>query len=533
MVPRDAQHGRAGLMQPAPPLWRTGVLSAVAGLLLAASVAWPLPSSWFSPIAQGTSFWWLQPLALALLCRGLQQSRSRRQAWFTGWIFASTWLAATFWWLVVAMHVYGGMNAPLAVFATLLLAAALALYYALAGLVYWRCTRRRGFAGLTGHGARWGASSLLFAALWTAAEMARGTWLTGFGWGAVGYAHVDGPLAFYAPWVGAYGLTALGAWLAAVLAQGLRLRWAAAALLVLALPWAAAVPDWTKSTGSLRVTLLQGNISQSNKFDAPTVEQALRWYASQIAAAQGALVVLPETAVPLLPAQWPPGYMQNLQASLAAKNQSALIGAPLGDVQSGYTNSALGLGVAQTADYRYDKHHLVPFGEFIPPMFHWFIDLMRIPLGDFNRGPLAAPSFVAQGQRLGPHICYEDLFGEELATRFVQPDLAPTVLVNLSNLGWFDDTVALDQHATIARMRALEFQRPIVRATNTGWTAIMDHRGYILAALAPLQAGALEGLVEGRTGTTPFAWWAGRFGLWPLWILCSLIVGAFWVRRHP
>ena len=178
-------------MQPAPPLWRTGVLSACAGLLLAASVAWPLPSSWFSPIAQGTSFWWLQPLALALLCRGLQQSRSRRQAWFTGWIFASTWLAATFWWLVVAMHVYGGMNAPLAVFATLLLAAALALYYALAGLVYWRCTRRRGFAGLTGRGAPWGASSLLFAALWTAAEMARGTWLTGFGWGAVGYAHVD------------------------------------------------------------------------------------------------------------------------------------------------------------------------------------------------------------------------------------------------------------------------------------------------------------------------------------------------------
>jgi len=301
------------------------------------------------------------------------------------------------------------------------------------------------------------------------------------------------------------------------------------------LPFAAAIPDWTQSTGSLRVTLLQGNISQSNKFDAPTVEQALRWYASQIAAAQGALVVLPETAIPLLPAQWPPGYMQSLQDSLRAKNQSALIGVPLGDAQSGYTNSALGLGLGadQGADYRYDKHHLVPFGEFIPPMFHWFIALMHIPLGDFNRGALAAPSFVAQGQRLGPHICYEDLFGEELATRFVQPDMAPTVLVNLSNLGWFDDTVALDQHATIARMRALEFQRPIVRATNTGVSAIIDHRGYILAALPRLQTGALEGLVEGRSGTTPFAWWAGRFGLWPLWLLFSLIVGAYWVRRHP
>ena len=518
-------------MQPAPPsLWRTGVLSACAGLLLAASVAWPLPSSWFAPIAQGTAFWWLQPLALALLCRGLHQAQSLRQAWFTGWVFASSWLAATFWWLVVAMHVYGGMSAPLAVFSTVLLAAALAVYYALAGLVYWHWARAQNLAART---VRWGASSLLFAALWTAAEMARGTWLTGFGWGAVGYAHVDGPLAFYAPWVGAYGLTALGAWLAAVLAEGLLLRWAAAALVVLGLPFAAAVPDWTQSTGSLRVTLLQGNISQSNKFDAPTVEQALRWYAEQITAAQGALVVLPETAIPLLPAQWPPGYMQSLQNSLRAKNQSALIGVPWGDAQTGYTNAALGLGVAQTADYRYDKHHLVPFGEFIPPLFHWFIDLMHIPLGDFNRGPLAGPSFVAQGQRLGPHICYEDLFGEELATRFVQPDLAPTVLVNLSNLGWFDDTVALDQHATIARMRALEFQRPIVRATNTGVSAIIDHRGYILAALPRLQTGALEGLVEGRTGTTPFAWWAGRFGLWPLWIVCSLTIGAFWIRRHP
>ena len=530
MVPRDAQHRRDGLMHPAPPLWRTGVLSAVGGLLLAASVAWPLPNNSFSPIAQGTSFWWFQPLALAVFCGALQRAHSLRHAWLTGWIFASSWLAATFWWLVVAMHVYGGMGAPLAVFATVLLAAALALYYALAGLVYWRVA---GNQGLGGRGARRGASSLLFAALWTAAEMARGTWLTGFGWGAVGYAHVDGPLAFYAPWIGAYGLTALGAWLAAVVAQGLRLRWAAAALVVLGLPLAMALPDWTQSTGSLRVTLLQGNINQSNKFDAPTVEQSLRWYAQQIAAAQGALVVLPETAIPLLPAQWPPGFMQSMQETLRAKSQSALIGTPWGDAQTGYTNAALGLGVTESANYRYDKHHLVPFGEFIPPMFHWFIALMHIPLGDFNRGALAAPPFVAQGQRLGPHICYEDLFGEELATRFVQPDLAPTVLVNLSNLGWFDDTVALDQHATIARMRALEFQRPIVRATNTGVSAIINHRGYLLAALPRLQAGALEGLVEGRSGTTPFAWWAGRFGLWPLWLLCSLIVGAYWVRRHP
>ncbi len=532
MVPRHAQPRRTRLMQPAPPpLWRTGVMAAGGGLLLAASVAWPLPNSWFAPIAQGTAFWWLQPLALALLCQGLQQSHSLRQAWWTGWVFATTWLAATFWWLVVAMHVYGGMNAPLAVFATLLLAAALALYYALAGLVFWQWTRVKGFA--RGAYPPAPASSLLFAALWTMAEMARGTWLTGFGWGAVGYAHVDGPLAFYAPWLGTYGLTALGAWLAAVLAQKLRLRWAVAALTLLGLPLVLSVPDWTQSTGQLRVSLLQGNVSQSNKFDAPTVAHSLRWYAQGINAAQGALVVVPETAIPLLPADWPPGYLDSLQASLRSKNQSALIGTPWGDAQNGYTNAALGLGGGEPAGYRYDKHHLVPFGEFIPPLFHWFIDLMQIPLGDFNRGPLAAPSFVAQGQRLGPHICYEDLFGEELATRFTDPARAPTILVNLSNLGWFDDTVAVDQHATIARMRALELQRPIVRATNTGLTAIIDHQGHVVSALPRLQVGVLEGRVEGRTGTTPVAWWAGRFGLWPVWLLCGLVLGGYWMRRRP
>ena len=516
-------------MQNAPPLWRTGLLAGLGGLLLAASVAWPVSVPGLAALSQGSSLWWLQVLALGLLCRSLQNAATLRQAWWSGWVFATGWLVATFWWLVVAMHVYGGLGAPLAVLATVLLAAALAVYYALAGLVYWHlsCRHPRGAGRVT-------TGSLLFAALWTMAEMARGTWLTGFGWGAVGYAHVDGPLAFYAPWVGAYGLSALGAWLAAVLACGWRVpgRQLGAALLLVALPWVLAVPDWTRSTGSLRVTLLQGNVSQSNKFDPATVDQSLRWYGQQIASAQGALVVTPETAIPLLPADWPPGYLESLQAGLRAKNQSALIGTPWGDARSGYTNTTLGLGAGAPSGYRYDKHHLVPFGEFIPPLFHWFIDLMQIPLGDFNRGPLGAPSFVAQGQRLGPHICYEDLFGEELATRFTDPAQAPTILVNLSNLGWFGDTVAVDQHATIARMRTLELQRPIVRATNTGLSAVIDHQGRITAALPRLQAGVLDASVQGRTGTTPFAWWAGRLGLWPLWIVCGLVVAGSGVRRR-
>ena len=110
-----------------------------------------------------------------------------------------------------------------------------------------------------------------------------------------------------------------------------------------------------------------------------------------------------------------------------------------------------------------------------------------------------------KGQRLAPNICYEDLFGEELGRRFVDEATAPTIMVNLSNIGWFGNTLAIDQHLQISRMRALEFQRPMLRATNTGPTVIIDHRGQVTHSLPRHTRGVLEGVVEGRSGSTPFA----------------------------
>ncbi len=144
---------------------------------------------------------------------------------------------------------------------------------------------------------------------------------------------------------------------------------------------------------------------------------------------------------------------------------------------------------------------------------------MNIPLGDFNRGPLTAPSFAFAGERVAPNICYEDLFGEDLAARFVPEAVAPTILANISNIGWFGQTIAVPQHLNISRLRSLELQRPMLRATNTGATAVIDHRGVVTASLPPFRRGLLDARVEGRDGLTPFAQWAGRFGLWPLWAL--------------
>jgi apolipoprotein N-acyltransferase len=474
-----------------------------------------------------TGAWWLQLACVGWLAWRVQAVTPARAA-ALGWLFGAAWLGSGVWWLFVSMHRYGGLSAPLAVLAVAALSALLALYLALAmGLhARWRSGRPA-------------ADALLFAALWLAAEIARGVLFTGFPWVASGYAHVDGPLAVLAPWVGVYGIGFVAAWLAALAAAAWRGRaaWpaAAAAVALAALPFVAA-RDFSRSTGALSVTLVQTNVAQDEKFAAEHLPASLAWLLHALAGARGELVVAPETAVPLLPSQLEqldPGYWPALRAAFASPGRALLVGAPLGDFERGYTNSVVGLSGG--GEYRYDKVHLVPFGEFVPPGFRWFIDLMHIPLGDFARGPLDAPSFAFAGQRIAPNICYEDLFGEELARRFADPAAAPTVFANVSNIAWFGDTIAVPQHLHISRLRALEFQRPMLRATNTGATAVIDHRGRVTHRLEPFTRGVLDARVEGRDGLTPYARWASRLGLWPLAGLAAAVAAAFaaGVLRRP
>jgi apolipoprotein N-acyltransferase len=322
-----------------------------------------------------------------------------------------------------------------------------------------------------------------------------------------------------------------------------RARWAGPALgaAVLVALGATGPGDHTQPGRTLTVQLLQPNVAQDEKFAADRMPATLQWVAARLISARADLVVAPETAVPLLPAQledFAPGYWAGLRQRFATGPQAALVGVPLGDYERGYTNSVAGLSAATAArpggDYRYDKHHLVPFGEFIPWGFRWFTELMRIPLGDFSRGAVAQASFeLSGGERAAPHICYEDLFGEELARRFADPAAAPTLFVNLSNIGWFGDTIAVAQHLGISRLRALEFQLPVIRATNTGATAVIDHRGRVTAQLPPFTEGVLDGQVQGRHGRTPFARWAAVTGLWLPFGLGALVLAGLAFRRGP
>ena len=478
-----------------------------------------------------TALWGLQLLVVGLLA-WRSAAVSPRRAALLGLVFGTAWQAAGTWWLFISMHRYGGLPAWMAVAAVLALSAFLASYVAaaLAAFARWRSGQAL-------------ADALLWAALWLLAELARALLFTGFPWVASGHAHVDGPLAALAPWLGVYGIGAvaafLSAWLALAATRSLRgaalpLICAAAVLLGLRL---AGTAQFSAPTGTLSVTLLQGNVAQDEKFSIAHMPQALAWTSAQLLAAPSDLVVGPETVVPLLPEQLDPAYWQPLLAHFRAPGRAALIGIPLGNENVGYTNSVIGVSAATAGAhdgfYRYDKHHLVPFGEFIPWGFRWFTEMMNIPLGDFNRGPVEAPSFSVKGERIAPNICYEDLFGEELAGRFADAALAPTIFANISNIGWFGDTIAIAQHRNISRLRSLEFQRPMLRATNTGATVVIDHLGHVTAALAPHTRGVLDAQVQGRSGLTPYARWASLAGLWPLLLLALATVVALARRRRP
>jgi apolipoprotein N-acyltransferase len=474
-----------------------------------------------------TALWWLPMVCAALLVLWLNAA-SVRGAALLGWAYGTGWLVAGVWWLYISLHRFGGLPAWMTVLAVLLLAAALSLYLAAACAAYARW--RRGALV---------ADSLLFAAVWMLAELARGVLFTGFPWVASGYSQVDAPLAALAPWLGVYGIGAVVALVAAgfgnlgQLMPGRRWRTGAALVAALALIGVVGPVNFTQPAGRMNVTLVQTGVPQDEKFASERLPATLAWLADTLRAARGELVLAPETAIPLLPeqlTQFDPAWWDTLRQAFVQPGRHLLLGLPLGDYTRGYTNSVAGLSAQAAAAgtpggfYRYDKHHLVPFGEFIPTGFRWFTELMHIPLGDFARGPVDAPSFPVGPQRVAPNICYEDLFGEELAVRFLDPARAPTVLANVSNIAWFGDTIALPQHLNITRLRTLELQRPMLRATNTGVTAVVDAQGRVLEQLPPFAPGVLETSVEGRNGVTPFAWWAGRFGLWPPFLLAIVVL---------
>jgi apolipoprotein N-acyltransferase len=494
-------------------------LALCSGAVLGLSLTWPFAWAW-------------QLLIFAFfyaLVRDTCPHGFGRTLWMVG-LFAFAQLCASLWWLYISLHVFGHLHPLLAASAVAVLCAFLSWPY-VAGAWLWRRVSNK--LGPVQQGLAW-------AACWALAEGMRGWMFTGFPWGMSAYAHVDGPLSGYAAWVGVYGLSFLsagcGAWawhqLSTTTAprRNRLVQFLAFVFVLYTLPKALTEQEFTTPTGLLQVTLVQPALAQDEKFEPLHLQKSIRQLLTQAQAAPGALVVTPETAIPVFSQELPSEFWAAWHNKLQTQGSVALVGIPVLQPKGAYSNSMVSVGTPQP--YRYDKHHLVPFGEFIPLGFRWFVQALNIPMGDFQSGPLKAPSLQVQGQRLAPTICFEDLFGEELAARFRDEAQAPTILVNASNLAWFLDSVVLPQHLQIARMRTRELGRPMVRATNTGATAIIDHRGEVLQQLPWLQPGVLHAQVQGRQGLTPYAWWVSRWGLWPLWLLLSLLLLAMGHRRQ-
>lgn len=430
-------------------------------------------------------------------------------------------------WIYISLHDFGAMPWWLSGIATLLLAGYVALYAVFAALLI-----KRLWPGLKDPLTPW-----ICAASITLFEWLRGTLLTGFPWLSVGYLAIDTPLAGYAPIVGVYGVGFVVALCVVWLIQVVRYRRVASFVYLSATViagWVLLLTDWTTPHGKpLRVALIQGAIEQSMKFDPSREESAFQTHLKlgSISASPGAthLIVFPETAL-VRPLEFLPADRAESLRILANRAQaSVMIGAPM-RTPLGYTNSVFAIRPQQAAGevaFRYDKHHLVPFGEFIPPGFRWFVDMMNMPLGDFQRGPAVQPPFEVQDQRIGVNICFEDLFGEELIrplSSSIAEELRPTILLNVSNLAWFGKSIALSQHLTISRMRAIETGRPMIRATNTGATAAIDAKGRVTDELEFATQGILSARVQGMQGQTPYT----RVGNQPIVLLSIGLIALAW-----
>ena len=452
-------------------------------------------------------------LTFAFLAHLWMHAAPRRCAW-TGFWFGLGLYGAGASWVYVSLHTFGGMPAPIAGIATAGFCAFLALFPAAAGWLQARVP--------AGDAAR---ACLVIPAAWLLLEWMLEWILTGFPWLAIGYASVGWPLQGYAPLLGAYGLsflTASVAGMAWLVARGQRKAvFTVAAVLVLGLGQALHYVRWTEPAGApVAAALLQGNIEQEMKFSPQRYPGIFDTYARLAEGTSARLIVLPETAIPRFLDQIAPHELARLATAAKRNNGDLLLGVPTRAGPERYYNSVVTLGVSPAQSYH--KEHLVPFGEFIPPGWGWVLRWLSIPLSDFSRGAPGQPPLAVAGQRVAVNICYEDAFGEEIAARAADA----TLLVNVSNVAWFGDSLAPAQHLQIARLRAVETGRMHLAATNTGITAAIDRDGRVLKRLPQFAEGRLEVAVQGYAGATPYL----RLRDWPI-VLVSLGLLAFFVIR--
>jgi apolipoprotein N-acyltransferase len=469
--------------------------------------------------------WWpiavLAPAALFALIRGLPP----RRAFGAGAAFGAGLFAFGTYWLYTCLHVFGLVPIWLTIILQAALIGAMSAYFALV------CFLANRFWLKAGATRAW----LVLPVLWVLAEWLRGWVLSGFPWLSLGYAMIDSPLRNWAPLFGVYGVT----WAAVTIAAALNVLLMPAVLTVHRLAALGAivasflVPGllgghaWTRTIGPpIAVAAVQGAVPQDQKWQAKNLDETMARYSTLTAQAWGArLIVWPEASLPIL-ANEIPDYLRDLQTLGRAHAADFAIGLVNFQPEAKrYFNGLLVLSDAGGGWYY--KRHLVPFGEYFPvPAFvRSWLRLMSLPYDDITPGSEHQPVLSAAGQKLGLTICYEDAFGSQQ----IKVLRDATLLINVTNNAWYGDSSAPHQHLQIARMRALEAGRFLVRAANDGITAVIGPHGEIVARLPQFRQAVLRADVLPMTGLTPYA----RFGNYPVVAGAALLLGlAGWRRRQ-
>ena len=514
-------------------VWLDALLAAFAGAIAVAA---------FAPFHA----WPVALVSLTILFALWHRAQSTWRAVFIGFCFGLGLFLVGVPWIYVSLHTYGGMPAPIAAIAVFLFCAYLSLYPALAGFVQSKFKSRLIWQLL-----------VLMPAAFVAAEALRGWVVTGFPWLIVGYSQTPSagliaPLSGFAPVFGVFGISFLLAFSAgAIVLASVKLSRVTPSMplrqvlgVVAAVIWIGGLLlgayEWSTPSGKpIPVSLTQGNVPQNLKWREDQAAASLENYLQLVAQSRGKLIVLPETALPFMLQDVPASVKTAMAEDVRAKGGDLLMGiayrsAGSAGAASGadssavasefrYYNGAVSFGTA--APQQYGKSHLVAFGEFVPPLFSWVYQWLRIPLSGFTPGDDQQSPMSLSGHQVAVNICYEDAFGAEIARQLPQAEL----LVNLSNMAWFGTYLAADQHAQFSQMRALETARWMLRSTNTGVTAAIDEKGRIVAALPQFTRGVLEVNAVPMQGATLYVRWRD----WPVFLfLVAVLAASAHLRRR-
>jgi len=475
------------------------------------------------------SLWWL-PFVILPLWLSQIQGKSAKIATKQGLILAFGWFASGISWVHVAIDQFGGLPLIISLLLMLLLCLYLALYSALACYLSARFSIDRKF------------SLCLFPGFWLLCEYLRSVVLTGFPWLSLGYSQIDGPLAVFAPLIGETGITFLILILSINIVNlvkkvHVKINLSLVFFIIVSTFYLQNVTWVTPSEKIIKTALVQANIQQSMKWTPDQEWPTMLKYLDLTRINYDAeLIIWPESAI-TVPEPLSQEFLKMANKSANLNNAAIITGIQNYNFESKeYFNSLIVLGKKYRSDTqggytynhdnRYYKHHLLPIGEFVPfgDLLRPLAPLFNLPMSSFSRGDYVQNNLIAQDLHILPLICFEIAFPGQLAANLTNET---DILLTVSNDSWFGDSHGPHQHLDMARMRALEFGRPLLRSTNNGITATIDHLGKITAVIPQFKEDVLKADVQLVHGVTPYSQW----GTFLQWLLPLLILIPYFLFR--